>query len=135
MSNIFNFLNQENEEEQQNIGFDNLETLQDLTTKTARSISNEIAMNSPFGKGSVFYRLEYVYKNIDFKGIRGLWNAASDNTFRFNKAISEGLTNEKAAFETWTGERAIEQGFKKVKIDVLIPDVNPYTKINVTFYK
>jgi hypothetical protein len=71
---------------------------------------------------------------IEFKGIRGLWNKASDNTAEFNKAIQNSLPPEKAAFETWSGKRALENGFDRVKIDLLNPETPPYTNINVTFY-
>ena len=76
MNDIFNFLNQENEEEPQNMGLDSLEALQYLSTKaslatirtykTAREISNEIAMSTPFERRSEFYRPEYTSENIEF---------------------------------------------------------------------
>ena len=77
------------------------------------------------------------YKKIEYRGIRGLWSTSSDNTKAFNNAIlKDGYSNEKAAFKTWTGERALEQGFDKVQIDKLLPLNNPpYTSISVTFYK
>ncbi len=74
--------------------------------------------------------------NVKYKGIRGLWNASSDNTAKFNKLIMTDKKSMKdAAFGTWTGERALEQGFNKVKFDKLVPDTPPHTTVNVTFYK
>lgn len=53
----------------------------------------------------------------------------------FNDFILKGLSKEKAAFETWTGKRALEQGFNKVKIDKLVPEKEPYASVTVTFYR
>ena len=74
-------------------------------------------------------------RKILFKGIKGLWSGASDNVTAFNKAIESGLTAEEAAFKTWTGERALEQGFDKVLIETLEPKIPPYIKVYVKFYK
>ncbi|KFF21065.1 hypothetical protein [Chryseobacterium sp. JM1] len=74
-------------------------------------------------------------RKITFKGIRGLWSGASDNVTAFNNAIQQGMTAEKAAFETWTGKRALEQGYEKVIIQELTPPTPPHTKIYVEFYK
>ncbi|MES2556810.1 MAG: hypothetical protein V4604_11710 [Bacteroidota bacterium] len=71
---------------------------------------------------------------INYKGIRGLWGVASDNNIVFNQSIKKGMNTEEAAFKTWTGQRAKEKGFTKVKIDKLVPDSPPYKTINVTFY-
>jgi hypothetical protein len=69
-------------------------------------------------------------------GIRGLWSKTSDNTIAFNKAIiNDGLSLEKAAFKTWSGERALENGFNKVSVDFLKPLEPPFESITVTFYK
>ncbi|WP_185291114.1 hypothetical protein [Chryseobacterium lactis] len=64
-----------------------------------------------------------------------MWFGASDNVTAFNNAIQQGMTAEKAAFETWTGGRALEQGYKKVIIQELIPPIPPHTKIYVKFYE
>lgn len=74
-------------------------------------------------------------RKIPFKGIRGLWSGASDNVTAFNNAIQKGMTAEKAAFDTWTGQRALEQGYGKVIIQELTPPTPPHTKIYVKFYK
>jgi hypothetical protein len=79
--------------------------------------------------------VEYLkYKKIPYKGIKGLWSSSSDNTTAFNKAVKTGMSEEEAAFETWTGARALEQGYRKVKIDKLIPQNPPYTSITLTFF-
>jgi len=76
--------------------------------------------------------------------MRGLWNPKSSNTKKFNKVLQEIFDKNKklevddfevAAFSTWTGQRAKEQGYNRVKIDVLKPkDGPPFTTVNVTFY-
>jgi hypothetical protein len=79
--------------------------------------------------------IEHVKINrIKYKGVKGLWGADSDNTAAFNEAIANGLSEEKAAFETWSGRKAKNEGFTKVKIDNLKPENPPYTSISVTFY-
>ncbi|MCJ1806239.1 hypothetical protein MRP92_04840 [Flavobacterium covae] len=78
--------------------------------------------------------LHLKFKKVPFSGMKGLWGSKSDNTNAFNVAISNGFTSEEAAFETWTGKLALEQGFRRVQINKLIPDVPPYTSIEVTFY-
>ncbi|WP_294297751.1 hypothetical protein [uncultured Chryseobacterium sp.] len=74
-------------------------------------------------------------RKIPFNGIKGLWSGASDNVTAFNEALQQGMTAEKAAFKTWTGQRALEQGYVKVIIQELIPSIPPYTKIYVKFFK
>jgi hypothetical protein len=66
--------------------------------------------------------IKYLKLNkVEFKGILGIWGRDSDTTLVFNSSISKGMSNEKSAFETWTGKRALEQGFNKVKVEKLIP--------------
>ncbi len=101
MSDIFNFLNQENEEKPQNMKFDSLEELQNLrpkdplanirTYKTAREISNEIAMSTPFGRRSGFYRPEYVDKNIDFVKLSELISNQKDIVFNWEHYIGTAI--------------------------------------------
>ena len=81
--------------------------------------------------------IEYLkIKKLNFKGIKGLWSSSSDNTIAFNKAVLENnLSNQKAAFETWTGQRALAQGFDKVIIEKLVPEKPPHTSITVIFFK
>lgn len=79
---------------------------------------------------------EHVKLNqIKYKGIKGLWAQKSDNTAKFNEAIAKKFTPEEAAFKTWSGMKAREEGFTKVNIDKLEPDTPPYTSITVTFHK
>ena len=64
-----------------------------------------------------------------------LQSGASDNVTAFNEALQQGMTAEKAAFKTWTGQRALEQGYEKVIIQKLVPSTPPHTKIYVKFFK
>ena len=86
MSDIFNFLNQENEEALQN-----LRLKSPLTTvrshNTAREISNEIAMSTPFRRRSEFYKPEYVDENIDFVKLSKLISNQKDVVFNWEHYI------------------------------------------------
>lgn len=105
MNDIFNFLNQENKEEPQNMGLDSLEALQYLspkaplatirTYKTAREISNEIAMSTPFERRSEFYRPEYVDKNIDFVKLSKLISNQKDIVFNWEDYIGTTIKTVK----------------------------------------
>ncbi|UKB82441.1 hypothetical protein LF887_15670 [Chryseobacterium sp. MEBOG06] len=72
---------------------------------------------------------------IDFDGIKGLWVANSDNLIDFNKVVKNGLFLREAAFETWTGKRALEHGFTKALVTEIKPSNPPYTAITVKFFK
>ena len=54
-------------------------------------------LNSKISGQQVFNSLiEYLKSNtVTYKGIKGLWSVASDNTIVFNKAISKGYPKKK----------------------------------------
>lgn len=86
MSDIFNFLNQENEDGLQNLSYkDPLANIR--TYKTAREISNEIAISTPFGRRSRFYSPEYINKNIDFVKLSELISNQKDVVFNWEHYI------------------------------------------------
>lgn len=66
----------------------------------------------------------YDIKNPGYKGIRGRWegnnpnyvDGMSDNFKSFKEAKLSNKTPVQSAFETWTGQQAIKQGFAKAKV-------------------
>lgn len=81
-------------------------------------------VNSAMSKGTV-------------TGINGTWSQGSlgSNLRAFNKAIQNGLSPERAAFETFTGSNAKDLGFKNVSINRLEGDPGEYFSVSVTFTK
>ena len=78
--------------------------------------------NTPGGR-QMFQELFALFDKKVLKGVRGNWTGGgklADNFDSYKKALARGLPPELAAFETFTGKMAKEQGFTKavVKKDV-----------------
>lgn len=70
-------------------------------------------------------------------GINGTWSRGTlgSNLRTFNQAIQNGLSPERAAFETFTGSNARSLGFKNVTINRLEGNPGDYFSVSVTFQK
>jgi hypothetical protein len=80
--------------------------------------------NSALSKGAVL-------------GINGTWSkgALGSNLRAFNRAIQNGMTEEEAAFETFTGSSAKALGYGKVEIHRLEGKKGEYYSVSLTFVK
>jgi Domain of unknown function (DUF4157) len=62
-----------------------------------------------------------------FEGVVGVWTnqpGLGRNLTDFNRAVLNGKTHEKAAWETWTGEQCLQRGYNKVDVVVDRSEVN-----------
>ncbi|SBT89725.1 intein C-terminal splicing region/RHS repeat-associated core domain-containing protein [Streptomyces sp. DI166] len=66
------------------------------------------------------------------QSIQGYWRYG-DNLGAFNKAVAEGMSMRAAARDTWTGKRAAEFGFTRVKILQADEGVDGFTVVSALF--
>jgi hypothetical protein len=89
----------------------------------------DLLLDQVQGKGIGKVIFDDVFKHLDgtgvkFKGFRGRWegnnpnyaSGASDNLTKYWQARKTKTMSE-AAFETWSGKRAFENGFTKAKVN------------------
>jgi hypothetical protein len=67
------------------------------------------------------------------KSIRGAWSYG-DNLAKFNELTAAGKSMEEAALATWTGQRAVEAGFRKVTVRRVEGAAGAHTKVDVLFH-
>ena len=65
------------------------------------------------------------------KSIRGSWSYGT--TSEVHEATGAGRSAEKAALETWTGERSAAQGYSNVAVVSLEGKPGAYTTVVVRF--
>ncbi len=83
-------MNQRLSFEQIKKGFIGTSPLEGIKThQTARQISNEIALESPLGKRSAFYKAEYIDKNIDFVKLAEFIKNDKDAEFDYKNFIGK----------------------------------------------
>jgi hypothetical protein len=66
------------------------------------------------------------------KGIRGVWTYG-DNLRELNRLTKSGMSVAQAAEKTWTGKRAIDSGFKSMKVIEAVGTPGNYSRIIVVF--
>ncbi|MBO9730131.1 MAG: hypothetical protein J7623_15945 [Chitinophaga sp.] len=100
------------------------------TKKPNGGVSIELLIQEPargIGLGTMVFneavkdatRFEGLWVESDIYGAKGM----SDNLIQYNKAIADGLSPEKAAFSTWSGNLAKKAGFNHVKVTPLTGEV------------
>jgi len=77
---------------------------------------NDDGSRIPGLRGKEFYAQAMEHFAGRVKTIHDIWPAAMDNGIEFKKQIEQGRTPEQAAFATWSGQRAAEHGFNRVKV-------------------
>src|SRR5262249_55433745 len=74
---------------------------------------------SPIRGGAVFNGIyeSFVETGQTINTVRGIWGRTSDNLTSFNAALLRNLSEEAAAFETFTGKMAHRKGHKSAAVD------------------
>jgi RHS repeat-associated protein len=92
----------------------------------------ENGVRSSLLKGSEQFQKILKFFQGEFTSIKGNWQFGS-NLEKFNELTGRGLSAEAAAAKTWTGERAVEAGFKTIKVQILEGTSGNYKSVQVLF--
>ncbi len=97
------------------------------------NLKNDYGQRSPYLRGKELFKRVINHFENDVSAINGKWEYG-DNLKRFNE-LSLNMSPEEAAKLTWTGERAQEYGFTKVKVVDLKGEPGNFSKVFVQFTK
>lgn len=102
-------------------------SLLELTIDVSKSkASGESAFNS------LYEFIDIKFGNIE--GVRAVWQQPlADNLESFNKAILDGLSEERAAFKTFTGKMAERKGFTRATVSGMKNEDGTYKQAVVVF--
>jgi RHS repeat-associated protein len=103
-------------------------------TRMVDDDGNEIAKSENLSGGKLFDEsVEHFGDRV--KGIEGKWHFG-DNLDKFNEQVGQGVPDETAAQNTWTGGKAGDHGFTQVKVKDKSPDKpGEHEKVEVLFTK